>query len=33
MRTLPAAVVKRNAYDAIYIGPEGVLEGCCSWAR
>lgn len=24
---------KRYAYDAVYIGPEGVLEGCCSWAK
>lgn len=24
---------KRYAYNAVYIGPEGVMEGCCSWAK
>lgn len=24
---------KEYAYDAIYITPEGVYEGCCSWAK
>lgn len=24
---------KEYAYDAVYITPEGVYEGCCSWAK
>lgn len=24
---------KEYAYDAIYITPEGVYDGCCSWAK
>jgi uncharacterized membrane protein len=23
---------KEHAYDAVYITPEGVYDGCCSWA-
>jgi len=24
---------RRYAYNAIYMGSEGVMEGCCSWTR
>lgn len=24
---------KEYAYDAVFITPEGVYEGCCSWAK